>query len=53
LRWEVTAEQTIRANGEIDLGAALTPTAIIAGTATLLLQSRPYIDLITAVAGEP
>jgi hypothetical protein len=53
LRWEVTPAQTIRASGEIDLGTALTPTAIIAGTATLLLQSRPYIDLITAVAGEP
>jgi len=53
LRWEVTPAQTIRANGEIDLGTALTPTAIIAGTATLLLQSRPYIDLITAVASEP
>jgi hypothetical protein len=53
LRWEVTPEQTIRASGEIDLGTALTPTAIIAGTATLLLQSRPYIDLITAIAGEP
>jgi hypothetical protein len=53
LRWEVTPAQTIRATGEIDLGAALTPTAIIAGTASLLLQSRPYIELITAVAGEP
>ena len=53
LRWEVTPAQTIRAKGEIDLGTALTPTAIIAGTATLLLQSRPYIDLITTVAGEP
>jgi hypothetical protein len=53
LRWEVTPAQTIRASGEIDLGTALTPTAIIAGTATLLLQSRPYIDLITTVAGEP
>lgn len=52
LRWEVTPEQTIRASGEIDLGTALTPTAIIAGTATLLLQSRPYIDLITTIAGE-
>jgi hypothetical protein len=52
LRWQVTSAQTIRASGEIDLGTALTPTAIIAGTATLLLQSRPYIDLITAVAGE-
>src|SRR5438067_720695 len=29
LRWEVTPAQTIRASGEIDLGAALTPTAII------------------------
>ena len=53
LRWEVTSAQTIRASGEIDLGTALTPTAIIAGTATLLLRSRPYIDLITTVAGEP
>ena len=53
LRWEVTSAQTIRASGEIDLGAALTPTAIIAGTATLLLRSRPYIELMTAVAGEP
>ena len=53
LRWEVTPAQTIRASGEIDLGTALTPTAIIAGTATLLLRSRPYIELITAVAGEP
>ncbi|HXY99764.1 MAG TPA: hypothetical protein VEI03_07165 [Stellaceae bacterium] len=52
LRWELTAEHLIRASGEIDLGLPLTPTAVIAGTATLLLRSRPYLELIVAVAGE-
>jgi hypothetical protein len=53
LRWEITPEHRIRASGEIDLGLPLTPTAVIAGATTLLLRSRPYLDLIVAVGGEP
>lgn len=52
LRWEITPQHLIRATGEIDLGLPLTPTAVIAGAATLLLRSRPYLELIIAVAGE-
>jgi hypothetical protein len=52
LRWEITARHRIHVIGEIDLGAALTPTAVIAGAATLLLQGRPYLDLLVDVAGE-
>jgi hypothetical protein len=52
LRWELTAQHLIRASGEMDLGLPLTPTAVVAGAATLLLRSRPYLDLIVAVASE-
>lgn len=52
LRWEITARNLIRATGEIDLGLPLTPTAVIAGATTLLLRSRPYLELIVAVASE-
>ncbi len=51
LRWELTAQHLIRASGEIDLGLPLTPTAVIAGATTLLLRSRPYLELVVAVAG--
>lgn len=53
LRWEITGTQAIRASGEVDLCMPLTPTAVIAGAVTLLLRSRPYLELIAAVAGEP
>ena len=52
LRWEITGRNLIRASGEIDLGRTLTPTALVAGAATLLLRSRPYLELIIAVASE-
>lgn len=52
LVWDVTQEQRIRVTGETDLGASLTPTAMIAGAATLLLACRPYLDLLITVAGE-
>ncbi|HUC63835.1 MAG TPA: hypothetical protein VMA53_00310 [Stellaceae bacterium] len=52
LSWEITRAHEIRATGEIDLGLPLTPMAVIAGAATLLLRSRPYLDLIVAVGGE-
>jgi len=52
LSWELTPQHVIRASGEIDLGLPLTPVAVIAGAATLLLRSRPYLELIVAVAGE-
>jgi len=52
LHWEITRENLIRASGEIDLGLPLTPTAVIAGATTLLLRSRPYLDLIVGVASE-
>lgn len=53
LRWDITPEHHIRVAGEIDLALPLTPTAVIAGATTLLLRSRPYLDLIVAVGGEP
>ncbi len=52
LRWEITPHHLISASGEIDLCLPLTPTSVIAGAATLLLRSRPYLELIVAVAGE-
>jgi hypothetical protein len=52
LRWEITPGNIIRASGEIDLGHPLTPTAVVAGATTLLLRSRPYLELIVAVGGE-
>lgn len=52
LRWEITPSNVIRASGEIDLGQPLTPTAVVAGAATLLLRSRPYLELIVQVASE-
>ncbi len=53
LHWEITDTQAIRASGEIDLRMPLTPTAVVAGAVTLLLRSQPYLELITAIAGEP
>lgn len=53
LSWEVTAEHHIKVAGAIDLGLPLTPMAVIAGATTLLLRSRPYLELIVAVGGEP
>jgi hypothetical protein len=52
LHWELTPQHVIRAGGEIDLGLPLTPVAVIAGATTLLLHSRPYLELIVAVASE-
>jgi hypothetical protein len=52
LRWEIAERNLIRASGEIDLGRPLTPTAVVAGAATLLLRGQPYLELIVAVAGE-
>lgn len=52
LRWEITPQHDIRVTGEIDLGPALTPEAVIVGTTTLLLRSQPFLDLAVAVAGE-
>jgi hypothetical protein len=52
LSWEIAPDHHIRATGEIDLGLPLTPTAIIAGATTLLVRSRPYLELIVAVGGE-
>jgi hypothetical protein len=52
LRWEITEGNLIRASGEIDIGRPVTPTAIVAGAATLLLRSRPYLELIVATASE-
>jgi len=52
LCWEITEQHHIRVTGEIDLGLPLTPTAVIAGAATLLLRSGPYLELIVAVGGE-
>lgn len=52
LSWKITPDHHIRATGEIDLGLPLTPTAIIAGATTLLVRSRPYLELIVAVGGE-
>lgn len=52
LAWQITAHQAIRLCGEIDLDLPLTPVAVLAGAVTLLLKSRPYLDLVVAVAGE-
>src|SRR5258708_6583918 len=52
MSWEVTASHRIRVSGEIDLDLPLTPTAVIAGATTLLMASRPYLELIVSVGGE-
>jgi len=53
LSWEIGQDHHIRAGGEIDLVPPLTPTTVIAGAATLLLRSRPYLELVIAVGSEP
>jgi hypothetical protein len=52
LRWEVDQDHRMRVIGEIELGLPLTPMAVVAGAATLLVHCRPYIDLIVKVASE-
>jgi hypothetical protein len=50
--WEITQNHRIRVSGEVDLDLPLTPTAVIAGATTLLMASRPYLELIVSVGGE-
>jgi hypothetical protein len=52
LNWEVDQDHRMRVVGEIELGLPLTPLAVIAGAATLLVHCRPYIDLVVKVANE-
>jgi hypothetical protein len=52
LCWEITERNIIRTSGEIAIGRPLTPTAIVAGAATLLLRARPYLELVVATASE-
>lgn len=52
LKWEVDQDHRMRVIGEIELGLPLTPMAVIAGAATLLVHCRPYIDLVVKVANE-
>jgi hypothetical protein len=52
LHWEVDQDHRMRVIGEIELGLPLTPMAVIAGAATLLVHCRPYIDLVVKVASE-
>jgi hypothetical protein len=52
LHWEVDQDHRMRVIGEIELGLPLTPTAVVAGAATLLVHCRPYIDLVVKVANE-
>jgi hypothetical protein len=53
MRWEITQHQRMRVSGEVELDLPLTPTAVIAGATTLLMASRPYLELIVSVGGEP
>ncbi len=53
LRWEITPEHHIGVAGETTLDLPLTPVSVVAGAAALLLRSRPYLELIVAIAGEP
>jgi hypothetical protein len=52
LQWEVNQDHRMRVVGEIELGMPLTPMAVIAGAATLVVHCRPYIDLMVRVANE-
>ena len=52
VQWEVDQDHRMRVIGEIELGLPLTPMAVVAGAATLLVHCRPYIDLIVKVANE-
>ena len=52
LDWELTRKNLIRVSGEVVLGLPLTPTAMLAGVVTLLLRSRPYLELAVSIAGE-
>jgi hypothetical protein len=52
LQWEVDQDHRMRVIGEIELGLPLTPMAVVAGAATLLVHCRPYIDLVVKVASE-
>jgi hypothetical protein len=52
LRWEISSRNQIRVSGEIVMGLPLTPTAMLAGVTTLLLRSRPYLELAVSIGGE-
>jgi hypothetical protein len=52
MRWELTSRNQIRISGDIVLGLPLTPTAMLAAVTTLLLRSRPYLELAVSIGGE-
>jgi hypothetical protein len=52
LQWEVNQDHRMRVIGDIELGMPLTPMAVVAAAATLLVHCRPYIDLVVTVANE-
>lgn len=53
LRWTVTPQRQIEVSGDIALDLPLTPTALVAGTVTLLLRVRPYLDLLLEALTAP
>jgi hypothetical protein len=52
LQWEVNPDHRMRVIGDIELGMPLTPMAVVAAAATVVVHCRPYIDLIVRVANE-
>ncbi|HUK08626.1 MAG TPA: hypothetical protein VLX09_12215 [Stellaceae bacterium] len=46
LGWTVSPRQQIEVKGELAIDRPLTPTALVAGTVTLVLRARPYLDLL-------
>ena len=52
LGWELTPRHEIRASCEAELADPPSPLAAVTAAIALLLKSRPYIELLVAVAGE-
>jgi hypothetical protein len=46
LLWTISPRQQIELKGALSIDRPLTPTALVAGTVTLLLRARPYIELL-------
>jgi hypothetical protein len=52
LDWQVSEKQAIAVNGEVELARPLTPSAMIAGAVTLLLEGERHLRLLVDVLGE-
>jgi len=52
LDWQVTPQQEIIVRGGISLALPLTPVAMVTGAVTLLLRTRPFLELLLETMSE-